>query len=364
MPTVPVYESREKLQPTAWDPRTAAKFGEDVVDLSEGLSGLGQQIQKLDDRRQTLKAETYLAKAHNENLKFVSTDPDIDTLEDRLNNRNDDNIAKAADLIKSPEARTNFVSRAQMDAERRNAPLYRTILSRKSQDFKNELVQANDADIQEYQSLADPGERQLMRQKILDRTNRAINDGHVHADWAKAHVQSLLKSADINQVKSDMAIDATHTYEQIQKGKEGLYPYLTDAQRKQFADKAQAAIKKEGSDNKLIYGIAQNHAENTIIDKMASNNLTQADVNNAQTIGIKGIQIRPEFAKAASQAINDPFPTESVPEKYNKLVQEIQDPDMDPMTLKLNILNARGQNEKVSRQDRASQDYTGQGHSS
>lgn len=342
MTKVPTYTSQESLNPTPVNPNTSATFGKEVVDLSQGISSLGQMVQKLDDRRQTLKAETYLAQAHNDNLKFVTTDPDIDDLDTRLQERTENNISQAAELIKSPEARDNFLSKASLDSERRNAPLYRTILSRKSQDFKSSLTQANDADVQEYQTLADPNERSLMRQKIMDRTQQAIQDGHVNAAWARHHVDTLLKSADINQVKNDMATDAANTYEQLQKGKDGLYPYLNDAQRKQFADRAQKLIEKQGSDNKLIFSIAQNHAESGLIDKMANNTLTMNDVNNAALYGIKGIRPRPEFVKAAQDAINDPFPTESVPQKYNDLVNQIQDPGMDPMTLKLNVLNARG----------------------
>lgn len=342
MTKVPLHQSNLSLQPTPINPNDASALGNSVVDLSKGLDSIGDMVQKLDNKRQTLKAETYLAQQHRQTAQVVATDPDIDSLDKRIEDRTQQDIQDAAQHIQSPEARNDFVSRAQLDTERRNAPLYRMVLSRKSQDFKNTLVQANDEDIKEYQSLADPEERQLIRQKIQDRTSQAIKDGHVNAQWAKTHVDTLLKSADINQVKDDMSMNASGTYEQLQKGKDGLYPYLSDRDRKQFADRAQKLIEKQGSDNKLIYGIAQNHAESALVDKMANNALTQQDINNAQVMGNKGIRIRPEFARAATDAINDPFPTESVPEKYNKLINDIQDPDVDPMKLKLNVLNARG----------------------
>lgn len=342
MVQIPTYESQRRLNPAESDPRVAATVGGEMVDLGQGIKGLGEQIQKLDDKRQTLKAQTYLAKQHLNIRQLAATDPNIDTLDERVDSMSQDAVSQAADLIKSPSARENFVSTANLDIERRNVPVYNTILKRKSQDFKNQLVQANDADIQEYQGSADPGERTMIRQRILDRTNEAMKDGHVNTDWARAHATSLLKAADLNQVKSDMALNATSTYEQLQKGKEGLYPHLNDAQRKQFSDKAQKMIAKEGSDNKLIFSIAQNHAENQLLDSMSKGKLTQQDINNAQLMGINGIRVRPEFAKAATDALDDPFPTESVPDKYNKLINEVQSGDMDPMTLKLNILQARG----------------------
>lgn len=339
---VPTYESQERLQPTPINPNTASSLGNSVVDLAGGLDSVGKMIQKLDDKRQTLKAETYLAQQHNQTARIVATDPNIDDLDKRIDERSNQSIQDASQLIQSSDARNNFTAKAQLETERRNAPLFRTVMARKSQDFKNSLVQANDEDIKEYQTLADPEERQLIKQKITDRTQEAVRDGHVNAMWAKAHVDTLLKSADINQVKSDMSLDATNAYKELQKGADGLYPDLTPNQRKQFTDRAQKMIEKQGSDNKLIYAVAQNHAESQLVDKMANNSLTQEDINNAQVMGNKGIRIRPEFAKAATDAINDPFPTESVPDKYNKLVDQIQNSDTDPMTIKLNVLNARG----------------------
>lgn len=342
MATVPTYVDQEKLNPAPWNPKTAATIGNEVADVGQGIEGLGEQIQKLDNRRQTLKAQTYLAKQHLQIAQTAATDPDLDGLNQKVDNMSQDAVSQASDLIKSPGARESFIAQANLDIERRNATVYNTILRRKSQDFKNQLVQANDADVQDYQMSANPQERGMIRQRIMDRTDQAIQDGHINADWGRAHAKTLLKSADINQVTSDLAIDPTHTYEQLQKDKEGLYPYLNDAQRKQFMDRAQKMITKQGADNKLIYGIAQNHAENNIVDQMANNTLTQDYINNAATIGIKGIRPRPEFVKATTQAMEDPFPTDSAPEKYNKLVDQVQDPKADPMTVKLNVLNSRG----------------------
>lgn len=342
MVKVPTHVSEESLQPTPVNVNAAATLGNEIVDLSGGISSLGQTIEKIDNRRQTYKAEAYLAERHRDAAQIIATDPDIDGLSKRVEDRSAQDIESAGNMISSPEARNDFMAKAQMDTERRNGPLYRMIFERKSKDLKQQLVNANDSDIKEYMTLADPQERELIRQKIKDRTDVAIKDGQVNADWARTHVETLLHSADMNQVKDDMSLNATATYEQLQKGKEGLYPYLSPKERAQFGDRAQKLIEKQGSDNKLIYGIAQNHAEEQMVDKMSSGKLTQQDISNAQLMGQKGIRPRPAFVKAAQDAINDPFPTESVPEKYNKLVESIQDPNVDPMTLKLNILQARG----------------------
>ena len=129
-----------------------------VADVGSGLEGMGEAVQKLDDKRQTLKAETYLAKQHLQIQQMAATDPDLDTLDERVNSMSEDGVSQAADLIKSGEARQDFISKANLDIERRNSSVYNTIIRRKSQDFKNQLVQANDADVTDYQASANQAE--------------------------------------------------------------------------------------------------------------------------------------------------------------------------------------------------------------
>lgn len=342
MVKIRTYESNTGLNPTPMDPNVAANQGKEIVNIGEGLSGLGETLQKLQNKRDTLKAEIYLSKTQQDSRHMAYTDPDLDTLEDRIQDRSQKNVQDAANLIQDPMTRDSFMEKATLNVERRNVPLYNTIYRRQSQDVKALLHQANDEDIKEYQSLADPAERELVRNKIIDRTKTAINDGHINPDVGQKHLDSMLKQMDVDQIKNDMALDAENTYKQLQKGDEGLYKHVSPAIRKQYADQAEKMIAKQGSENKLIFGIAQNHAENTLIDKMANNTLTQEDINNSQLMGVNGIPPRPEFVKAATEALQDPFPTDPVPEKYNKLVQDVLNPDKDAIETKVEVLQTRG----------------------
>lgn len=339
---VPTYDSQEGLNPTPINPESAAMVGNAVADVGKGLQGIGEMVQKLDEKRQTYKAQAYLAQQHRSNLQLAATDPDIDGLTERISTNTTNSINEAANMIQNPQARNTFIERSQYQQEVRNVPIYNTILRRKSQDVKNSLIQANDEDIQTYTQLADPAERHVVKQGIIDRTDQAIADGHVNAQWAKSHVDTLLKQADHKQVEDDMSIDAEATYQALQKGADGLYPDLSPYERQHFADKAQKLIAKQGAENNMIYAIAQNHTENTLIDRMSQGQLTQEDINNSQLFGVNGIKSRPEFAKAATQALNDPFPKDPAPEKYRKLFDMVTDPDVDASKVKLDILNSRG----------------------
>ena len=79
---VPTYQNKETLQPSEWNPKAAAVIGNEVADVGQGLEGMGEQIQKLDNRRQTLKAETYLAKQHLQKIPDVQVLMDIQELPD------------------------------------------------------------------------------------------------------------------------------------------------------------------------------------------------------------------------------------------------------------------------------------------
>lgn len=343
MVKIPTEESRGVgFNPTPVNPEVATNQGREMVDIGKGMEGLGESLQKLQDRRDTLKAEIYLSKAHEENRKLAYAYPDIDTAEERISERSTQNIQEASKFITNPTIRDTFTQKATLDIERRNVPLINTIYRRQSQDVKALLHQANDEDIKEYQELADPAEREMVRNKIIDRTNQTIADGHVNPIVGKKHLETMLKQMDIDQIKNDMALDAENTYAQLQKGDEGIYQHVSPSIRKQYADQSQKQMAKQGAENNHIYSIAQNHAENQMIDMLGKGSLTQEDINVAQLTGINGIKPRPEFIKAAEDAINDPFPTSPSAEKYNKLVDMITSPDTDAIKAKVSVLSARG----------------------
>lgn len=342
MVKIKTYDSQERLQPTPMDPNTASNQGREIGAIGKTVGDLGESLQKLQNTRDMYKAEIALSQAHDNNRRLATTDPNLDSLEQTISDNTEKNITQSANLISDPATRDQFVAKSTLDMERRNVPLMNTIYRRQSQDVKQLMHAANDEDIKEYQSLGSPQERELVRNQIIDRTKGAIASGHINADVGQKHLDQMLKQMDVDQIKNDMSIDAQATYEHLQKGDEGLYPHVSPSIRKEYADKAQKLIAKQGSDRAVIYDVAQNHAENQLIDMMGQGTLNQETINNAQLIGINGIKVRPQFAKAATDALNEPFPTDSVPDKYNKLVSEIQDPDKDPIDAKMDVLNTRG----------------------
>lgn len=341
MVKVPIAEVSDNLQPTPVRPDMTDTMGETYQDVGKGLVGLGDKLQELNNRTQTLKAETYMAKVRDTNYQMAATDPDITNLPKKISDNTQTNIDEAAKSIEDPVARNNFIDKAGLDMERRNVPIYSMIVKRQSQDFKGALLNANDEDIKEYQNLADPQERQLIRDKIKQRTDEAASYGYVNKAWANHYLNTHLQEADMAQVRNDMAIDAESAFRELQKGKEGLYPDISESARKQFADKAQKMIIKQGAENNMIYAVAQNHTDNVLVDKMANNTLTQEDVNNAQIMGINGIKPTLKFAKAATEALQDPFPTASKPQAYMELFNQVTDKEMDPAEVKLNIMRSR-----------------------
>lgn len=339
---VPTYDSQEGLNPTPMDPRVAAQVGNSVADLGKGLTGIGEMVQKIDDKRQTYQAQAYLAKSHRANLELATNDPDLDGLTQRIGENTNNSINEAANLIQSPSARNTFIEQAQYQQEVRNVPIYNTILARKSQATKNAFLNVTDEDIKTYADLTDPTQKRVLKQQILDRAQEAIDDGHVHSETTKFHIENMLAKADIDKAENLIATNAESASHDLQKGEEGPFPDMAPATRQKLFDKAQGLIARQGAENNMIFSIAQNHTDNLLIDQLAHNELTEASINNALMFGINGIPASPAFAKAAKAAINDPFPTTPSAEKYLKVFDLVTDKKVDPIQAKLDVLNARG----------------------
>lgn len=342
MGKIPTYDSQQGLNPTLVNSEIASSGARNLIDVGKGLEGLGEHLVKLQNRTETLKAETYLSQAHRDIYKTAVTDPDVFNVEEKVQQASDKNIETAGAMIKDQNARNEFIAKAKLDTERRNVPIYNAIYRRQSQDYKGEIIKANDEDIKDYQLLKDPAERALLKKRIEKRTIQGIDQGYIHGGWGRKYLDHTLTAADLDQVKSDMSIDAEGAYRELQKGKDGLYPDISPTARKHFVDQAQRLIKKQGTESNMIYAIAQNSAENVLLDKMQANALTQDDINNSQLVGINGIKVRPEFAKAANEALMDPYPTMPAFDKYNELVTRVLDPDVDPLQAKIDVLSARG----------------------
>lgn len=342
MAKVPVYNSEEGLHPTPVDPSDASVVGREVVDLGQGLSGLGNKLQQLQDATEKNKADFYLSKSVEQNYRVASTDPDVFNLDKKILDSSEKSILEASKLIESPQARNEFIEKSMARMEYKNIPILNKVYQRQSQYHKDGVLATNAEELKQYKFVDNAQEKSVIKQDITDRTNESVRLGFIDPIWAKHYLEHNLKQADIDQIKDYISTNPEATYKQLQKGKEGLFPDISDALRKEFSTLAQKQMQKQGTENNYIAEIAQNHAENQLIDRMASNQLTQEDINNAQLMGINGGKIRPEFAQAATEALMDPFPTESHDEKYTQLFNKVTDPDSDPIKTKLDILKTRG----------------------
>ena len=326
MVKIPEYESRESLQPTMMDPRVAAQVGETVVDVSKGLEGLADSIQKMNNKRQTFKSEAELSKGHNELWKFVATSPNLDSLEEDVDRMSQQQIQDASKSITDPETRNNFIEKATIDTDRRNIGLYHTIAQRQSKDYKNSMVQANDEDIKQIHLMADPKEQAHVRQQIVDRVNKFKEDGHGDSLWADHYLKTTLEDIDVQQVTHDINLDGKNTLSELEKGKDGRYNYLSEEESASFQKQAKQKIDRDIREEKQKVKNIWSKNDQMLNQKRMTGSLTMQDVEEQIVTG----GISPAMGKSYMKNLRSPdvIGANTDPETYSNLISYVSDPNI------------------------------------
>ena len=348
MTRIPTHDSNLSLQPTPMDPRVASQVGQEIVDVSEGLSSLGQKLQEHQDWRETKDAEIYMARHHNENISLAHSDPDIDTLEMRLENKSNQDVQSAANLIKSQQARNSFIEKATLKQEIQKSNLFSVINSRKIQDGKGKLLQANDEIIKEYQNTSDPEQRSLLKQQLIDDTNEAKAKGYINGSWAEHYIQTHIKAMDIGQVAKDIDAEPNGALKELEKGNGGIYKDLNDKERASFIKQAKNVIERK---NTIAKRVAIERRNNNEAD-LAMKQLNGIDISSDIEEGLFNKTVsRSFFDKAVANGASPVGPTaETDKNVYVGLIHKLIDPSTTPEIARAEILQANTDG-KISPQD-------------
>ena len=340
MTQIPTHKSSMNLQPTPVSPDSASLFGKEIVAVSEGLGSLGEKMRELNNDRQTYKAKLAVSEVDNANWMMAASDPDLDTIEERINRNTLDGIEQAASLIKDTQARNAFVQETTLDFNRRSVTLKHHIYSRQSDAAKELLVLNNEDLVKKWKMSTDKNEMMLLKEQSYSLTEDAVKKGYLHGANAQLHLKTLWHSALIDKVSDDAASKPEFAIEELQKGEKGIYAGLAEHERKVLFNKVTKQLETQELENKHVMEIAQNDSELSLIEKFDNNALTFSDINNAQ-IGIGGIKIRPVFAKALREALEDPFPLASKEEQEMKAYELASDESKDPKNISDEIQKMR-----------------------
>jgi hypothetical protein len=275
---IPIHDSTASLEPTPVNPNVAATVGKGIVDLSQGLEGIAGEMQKHQDWYETNQAELSLAKSYNDNITMAHTDPDLSTLKDRLDEINTQNVDSASSVIKSSSARSEFVAKAKLKREVENTHLQQVIWSRQMDAGRASMMEVNDTLTDQYIHTSSPGERESIKQDIIDKTNNAAEMGYISKAKAQRYLETNIPHMDLETVKFDLSHSPEETKAQLEKGKDGIYKDLDESKRQAMISMADKVIKRKSQIQKSVVRETRNNIEHDLYNKSLLGVNVSADI--------------------------------------------------------------------------------------
>ena len=188
MPKVPTQtESLVQLKPTPIPQGAMGNLGKEVVDLSEGISSLADQFQKVQDLNDKTKAIVALSSANDVTHNKYMTDPDLYNAYDNSAKDLDKNTEAAANLIHSPEARNQFLEEASRMKDSKQTAINNMIQGRILQQSKASVNQRTQAAQQSYNHSNSPEQEEYIKKNYNNYLDELESTGSVNVEWAETH---------------------------------------------------------------------------------------------------------------------------------------------------------------------------------
>lgn len=341
MPKVPTLDQSEvQLKPTPIDPKTAATLGGEIVDVGQGLSSIGDAIQKSTNLRQKYQADAYMSSAHGQKMQMIYKSNDLDNLDSQVNDMSAKSLETAANMIQDPTERDTWLDKERDKENIRNIQAYRAIDLKQNKAADIAFDQANSADGRELRYSSDPGHMGVVEQGIRDRYTEYASSGALHP---KKSADDFILGEKIKGLHEDILTGNRQVLEgvakQLQMSTGGMYSGIPKNIREDNLNKLFENIKKIGTETKFAYTEAQNNTDDMLLSKLDS--LNPNDLNDARAGKYNGIPATPEVADAVEQAMLDPFVAKSKDDVLEELHAQIGNVDIPARDVKLNILRSR-----------------------
>lgn len=349
MTKVPTLEVPDvELRPTPINPKTAATLGGEVVDLGEGLSALGEKVQKVLNVSAKNKALTTLSDSLNKIQDKYHTDPNLQDAYDRSNVDLDKAVETSASTIQDPEARNEFLTQATRIRDMKSTAINNMLMSRTLQEGRTNLKKLTVS----YQSLYNNANTPDQENFIKDQFNKSVdemidangvspevaermrNDQNYHFGVAKAlhdvdisNSPTLTKSVQDKLQKGDYGDLKEQDFRHIQNYAQSREKYLTSV----FNQKQKIYQQRNYDD---LASAWNNHALNAqqLEEAKYTNKISQAQYDKLE--------------KASSLKIGPSGTTNK--QTYNDLIKQLCDPEVDPDAKREALIDARIANDKKS----------------
>jgi hypothetical protein len=200
-------ESEVQLKPTPVDPKTAATLGGEIVDVGQGLSSIGDSLEKLKDLTQKTQQLSALSddfiNIHNQAFK----DLDVWSAPERYSDAYQKAVEARAKNIDSAAARDEYMNEASRMAAVRSISTDQMLIGRQSQEAKASVTNAGQSFLRDISAASDEGHRAMARQQFSDTIDAFKNNGFIHPAQAENYKQNWLYHGEVATAMRD----ATHS---------------------------------------------------------------------------------------------------------------------------------------------------------
>ena len=178
-------KSKVDLRPTAINSKTAATLGGEVVDLGEGISSLGEQMQKVQNITEKNNAVTALSKANDITHNKFQTDPNTYDAFGRADDELDKNVENAASNIHDPVAKEEFLAQAARMKDSKLTSINYMLQGRILQAGKTSLRNIANASQEEYNGAINSDQEDAIKKSFNNHVDEMLNTGAINPEAAE-----------------------------------------------------------------------------------------------------------------------------------------------------------------------------------
>lgn len=317
-------------QPRAtMDPKQAATLGNEVQDLAQGLSSLGEHYKQLKNQDEVFNGkhalDQGLDKIHVEKMTNPDVHKAIETLDQDYQKLVDEVSTK---YVSDSETRNRFKEEALLATDRRKSTLQTALYNRASQLYKGKFNDRMDHLQNEYLHTL-PNLQPIIIKEMQREAQNAINVGGVHADFVNHRLQTTINNLGAKQLKTDLSLadsapDPKNSIDNIEaelkKGDQGRYKNIPAERRDEaMRNVASAKARAVRTEKERIRNI------NHITDK----NMTWKYIHGALTqdeLDTNFNKMSPERYKTLSEGLlSGKISETNHPEEYSKAMDFIGD---------------------------------------
>lgn len=339
MVQVPTFQESnvQELRPTPINPKSASTFGEEVIDLSEGIGAVADHLKKVEGAtavRNNLTAYTQDAiNIHNSTLQNPDTDKAREDAQTSLEKSMNDRAASIGD----PEARDAFLQRASGVLDRNFISINSSLATRQVKDFNKSMTTYGDGFVSDYANLSRPDQ---MKASINDFSREVDVQGKLSGqdpNLLNTYKKQYIYKAKYSQASHDIDLNPQMALKQLQAGDKGMHSGLTTTDRDKLINRAQSKIERDQEKSEKLLNVAQKKNLDDAVMKQTIGGLTDdkaEEMYYQKQISQKGYDAL--IKNGTSPHVID---AKTDPDKYLNSVKMLLDPKVSEEDKRTSLIN-------------------------